>query len=319
MAFVVVAFVAEQGAAEQSVEEEIGYLLRVRGIARELLKFVHGASIEAGLHDIGEAGVVEVGEAPSLHFGEEIEEVVGVANLVEFIGKDGGGAALVELLSEHADGLGVEAALIGDVRGEEAHEGASLADAFGGVFDAARVEHSERAHGVDGLPARKGVVADVGDTVGCEQFAADPQDGGAGIRRDPGVHAVGDDVIERALAGAELADIGLFEADVGDAGGGRHRVAGLDVADGVIDADELGGGQGFGHGEEVRAIATADFEHTRALHAGGMQAQERGSREEAGGVCPGMGEARVGERFVGGRRKAAGRVHRSRLSADAAL
>lgn len=132
-------------------------------------------------------------------------------------------------------------------------------------------------HGAE-VAAGEGVIADEGDAVGGEETAAEGQESVGYVLGDPGVDAVGDDVVEEAevwVGVLEGEDIGLEEVDVGEAELLDALVAASDGLGGQVKADEVAGGDGVGHGDEVAAFVAADFEDPAMGDGGGVRPWRR--------------------------------------------
>jgi hypothetical protein len=118
------------------------------------------------------------------------------------------------------------------------------------------------------VPAGIGVVADIGDSVGCHAMAGYGEHAGANGLRDPGVDAVGDDVVEAGRGALEVSNGEAVELDVAGADGGGDFVSAADVNGVVIDAGEMAGGERLTHGQEVEAGAAAEFEDAAIFDRG---------------------------------------------------
>ena len=77
-----------------------------------------------------------------------------------------------------------------------------------------RVEHCQRAHHIAHVPSRINVVADVANSVGPQQLAANTQNVLAHRRRHPRIQSMGNDVVELAELAANLRHIALKHAKV---------------------------------------------------------------------------------------------------------
>ena len=86
-------------------------------------------------------------------------------------------------------------------------QAARFRDALRGVFDASRVVQQDLTDHLSRVAAGIDVVADERDALGRQAFAADGQQAVAHVRRNPGVEAVGEDVIELAFVRAEIAQV----------------------------------------------------------------------------------------------------------------
>ena len=100
-------------------------------------------------------------------------------------------------------------------------------------------------------------------TVGCEVVRVDRQDLVLHLARDPGVHAVADDVVELAIARVDVEDARVPEVDVAQVELARNRTRVVDLANREVDADELRARRGNRHRNQVAAAGTPELEHSR--------------------------------------------------------
>ena len=118
-------------------------------------------------------------------------------------------------------------------------QAARFRDTLRGVFDGSRVVQQDLTNHLSRVAAGIDVVAHERDALGCQAFAADRQQTIAHVRRNPGVEAVGEDVIELAYVRAEIAQICRAQAYVGESQFRGDRTAGGNRGSGQIDADEV--------------------------------------------------------------------------------
>ena len=130
------------------------------------------------------------------------------------------------------------------------------------------------------VPAGIRVVRDVCDAVGAELLAAEVEDFFADVGRYPGKHSVGDDVVERAVRGIEIEDVGLLQRDVLQAEFRDNTLAFLDLLAGEVDAHELAIGQVVRSGDDVAARSAGDLQYPAALHRRWPDAEERTQCEQ---------------------------------------
>ena len=114
----------------------------------------------------------------------------------------------------------------------------------------------------------------------------------------PGVEAVGDDVVELPGFRGEIAEVTGFEADVFQAGFADQTAAAAGGGGADIHAVESRAGEDDGRGDEVEAVAAADFEDTGGLNRGRLQTEQAGHEGEAVGVALGEGFGGVVDEVV---------------------
>lgn len=148
------------------------------------------------------------------------------------------------------------------------------------------------------MPAGMGVVADVGKAVGAKASLDDGENGVAGFRGDPGVDAVGDDVVERVCGRVIIVDGEAVKLDISRADGGSDGIGALDVSLAIIDACETAAGDGLTHREQVEAGAAAEFEDTAVVDGRRGEALEMGQGGDDSGMGVLEGEVAVGD-FAG--------------------
>src|SRR5690606_16776620 len=162
----------------------------------------------------------------------------------------------------------------------------------------AAIEHHV-AHDAAAVPARLGVVADVGHAVGGEVAAADVQHARLHLFRHPGVHPVADDVVELADVLRDVEDVEVAQLDVFHA----ERLDGLpavgDLARGGVDAQAGASRVDLGDGHEVAAHGAAELQHPAAGGVRRLQPENAGHGGQAVGMGFREGQAGVGDGVVG--------------------
>ncbi|MNR08689.1 hypothetical protein D3C85_1248570 [compost metagenome] len=106
------------------------------------------------------------------------------------------------------------------------------------------VEHHGVANHVRCLPARVGVVADIGDAFACEVRPADAQDVVAHVGRHPTEYAVANDVVELAEIGGDVGQAHSAQLEVTRAGHFGNMLAGFDLLRRQVDTDHSSVGVG---------------------------------------------------------------------------
>ncbi len=199
-----------------------------------------------------------------------------------------------------AAGQRCEAAQIG--RGalqKEGEQPARGADFLCWIGEAFGVIPEHFADGGAGVPAGEAVVGDVCDAVGREVAVDDVENFLLHERRNPGIDAVGEDVIELAEIIVDVGDGEVAEIDVGDFQRFDDGFAVCDLARGKIDADELRLRRGECHGNDVAAAGAAEFQDAAVVWVARRHAEESGDGGEAIGARLREGADRVGDLVVG--------------------
>ncbi len=158
---------------------------------------------------------------------------------------------------------------------EVLQEPACLLDAPLRNFDGSRVVERHIAQHLPRVPSGQGVVADEADSVRRQPFAADGKQAIADIRRDPRIQTMSHDVVELAVPRANIPQIRCLKGDVLEAERSCHAACGGDGGFGEVDAKELGARQSVCHGDQVAAVAAADFQHTAGNDRREVHAQQR--------------------------------------------
>ena len=91
---------------------------------------------------------------------------------------------------------------------------------------------------------------------------------------------MGNDVVEAAQVGGELAQIELQQADVGEGQVACHPPGHFQRPRREVDADEGGLRQCGGSGQEVRAVAAGELEHPCGRNRRNVEPEERCHRSE---------------------------------------
>ena len=110
---------------------------------------------------------------------------------------------------------------------------------------------------------------------------------------------MGEDVIELAVGGVGIAEIGDAQIEIGERerGGGGARCSG-DGLRGEIDADEAGLGKVPGERDQNAAGAAAEIQHTAPRHGSGLHAEEPGHGGEPVGMRLATRKSAVGNVIV---------------------
>lgn len=238
---------AEKALAEKAADEPIEVLL-----AREK---TGAGGFEAGLDVVG----LREGVGEEVRFGGELEVVrCGVGGELVEVGR--GGVWDEVFVEDVVVGL---FAGFGPFRLEVAGVEGIGTDEIGGQRIEGLAWIGELAEciadGAAEVPAGKDVVGDVGDAVGREGLPDDVKNAVANGGGNPGVDAVGDDVVEAVWLGMEIGDGGAAEIGIAGADGGGDFVGAVDVEGVVVETGALRAGEGLAHGQEVEAGAAADF------------------------------------------------------------
>ena len=104
------------------------------------------------------------------------------------------------------------------------------------------------------------VIADEHDAVRPQPTSCKGEHRVAHSRRNPGVDAVGDHVVELTQRFRELARVSLYESDIGDRQLGCSLPRGGDGARREIATDELRIGQACRHRQQIGSVVTAELE-----------------------------------------------------------
>ena len=171
-----------------------------------------------------------------------------------------------------------------DGRCQEGQQGTRLLDLLGDVLEPAGVIAHHVPDDLPHVPARIGVVADIGDAVLGEVVDGDAQDLVLHLRIDPREHAVADDVVERPPLVVDVDDRCLPDPDVGQPERLDRRLRGLDLAARQIDADELGAGQIERHRDQVAAAGAPEFEDAAVTDRRRRQTEQSRDRRQAIGM-----------------------------------
>lgn len=297
--------VAEEGLSKGSPVDEVEELFALDGPGREGIEFGGDVASEVGQGHAEGPGVTEILEAVCTCVANEVGEVDWRVGWLEvFVGE-----VVVRSFGDECEFAGEHLRVKGSTREACFEVEGGAYDDFGhraGVGDElpglglelASGEDHEFSEGLAEVPAGVAVVADEGDAVGCEEFSAEAKEAVADGFFDPGVDAVGDDVIEGAKIGAGVHDVEDFEPDVGEAEAGGHGASELDLAGGVVDAETGSTGEAGGDGVEVLADGRADFEDAGAGGRWGFEAEEAAEGSEAPRVRRFDGGAFVGDGVV---------------------
>jgi hypothetical protein len=159
----------------------------------------------------------------------------------------------------------------------------------------AKEDFAEHAAGV---AAGVGVVADEGDSLGREAFAAEGEEGVADGGRDPGIEAVGEDVVEIGGTGDEVAEVGDTEVEVAEVEIAGYATGSGDGLRGEVDAGEMALREVVGEGDQVPAGAATDLEDAAAGDGGGGHAEEGGDGSQTVGMSLAAGVGPVGNLVV---------------------
>ena len=189
--------VAQQGFAEAPQLAEIHVLLafdHVRGVLSGLL--------HCRIERLMRLGFGQILQAVPSRVRSELVEPYGIVDRRQIVVEQ----AIVAVLHD------VFRLFVVDLR----EQAARFRDALRGVFDGSRVVQQDLTDHLARVAAGIDVVADERDALGRQAFAADRQQAIAHVRRNPGVEAVGEDVIELAFVRAEIAQIGHAQIDVGE-------------------------------------------------------------------------------------------------------
>ena len=126
------------------------------------------------------------------------------------------------------------------------------------------------------------------DALWPEPFAADREQPLARIRGNPGVHTVGNDVIEIAQFRTDGAKVRRLQGDVRQPQGIHHFASGGNHLVRQIHSREAAFGQRVRHGNQVVPIAAADFEYAATMNRGGIHAEKfrQGSETVRMGLAP---------------------------------
>ena len=121
------------------------------------------------------------------------------------------------------------------------------------------------------MPAGMGVVADVGKAAGGERLLDDGENGVAGFGRDPGVDAVGDDVIERVCGRVIIVDGEAVKLDISSSDGDGDGVGAMDMGGAVIDACETAAGDGWLIASRLKPVPQPSSRTRQFSTAGGAR------------------------------------------------
>ena len=146
--------------------------------------------------------------------------------------------------------------------------------------------------------ARVHVVADDREPLAGEALCDDAKERLAHLRRNPGVDAVREDVIEAAERGVELDEVQRVKAGVGAAAGLRRGAGPRDRLPGQVDADKFRLRRAERHVDEVDALAAADLQDARAGERGERASEQRGEHADRRRVDDGEGQAGVADAVV---------------------
>ena len=181
--------VAQQGFAEAPELAEIHVLLAFDHVRRVLLGWLH-----CRIERLMRLGLGQILQAMPARVRSELVEPYGIVDRRQIVVEQG----IVAVLHD------VFRLFVVDLR----EQAARFRDALRGVFDGSRVVQQDLTDHLSRVAAGIDVVADERDALGRQAFAADRQQAIAHVRRNPGVEAVGEDVIELAFVRAEIAQIG---------------------------------------------------------------------------------------------------------------
>src|SRR5947208_8504270 len=109
------------------------------------------------------------------------------------------------------------------------------------------------------------IVTNVADPLRREVLFEDHHHLLAHCRRDPGIHAVSDDVVELPEACVDIHDVAMQQLDVAEAQCGDILLAALDRHAAQVDTDERAVWMLKGHRQQVAANAAAKLEHPATL------------------------------------------------------
>lgn len=157
---------------------------------------------------------------------------------------------------------------------QEIDHAAGVGQPLPGIGAAVRAQQHRIAHDFLGLPARIGVVADVGDAVRGQALACNPQDRFLHLRRYPAVDTVADDVVELAQARPEIGNARLDEAQVLQSHGGDGALSCLHLHWRQVDAGHFGMRVTRRERDHVATGGAAQLEHAGALRGGSIQAEQ---------------------------------------------
>ncbi|CUJ36698.1 Uncharacterised protein [Achromobacter sp. 2789STDY5608633] len=166
-------------------------------------------------------------------------------------------------------------------------------------FRAEAVQDHGVADHVGRLPARIGVVADVGDALRRQVFAADAQDRVTHLRRHPAEHAVADDVVESAEVGGDVRQAHGPQVEITRARRFRDQPARVNLLRRQVDADDAGLGVGQREWQQVAAGGAAQFQHPGLLQRRRRQLVQVRDRAQVAGRGVGKGQGNVRGFVVG--------------------
>ena len=224
---------------------------------RELFKLLAAQSLDKNTY-----GKFWRDEARHMAAGGEVGEGLGRVGLLEDLMREVGVAAGGHPRRLVAPELSI-GVLVGAFGGELLEQFARRLRAPGRVVNHAGVEQHRVAGDLKQSPARQHVETDHGDSVGRQPLADHAQQRLAQRLGNPGIDAVADDDVERAVGLAERLEGVGAQFDVRQAVAPPPRLAGGDLHRREIDAEESRAGQGGGHRQQIAARGAADFEHAR--------------------------------------------------------
>ena len=165
------------------------------GVVHLFQRFGNGFRLVAEIHG-RQTGVAEIGETDFCGLIHKFVEITGFVDGFQMIMQQ---VVVIELLKDAyflLQSLFIRAAGGFDILRHEVQHAAGLGDFFRRIVEIPAVIEHHVTDRFDAVPARQRVIADIGDTIFRQVFAAYFEKPALEFRRDPGVKTVRDDIIE---------------------------------------------------------------------------------------------------------------------------
>ena len=184
--------------------------------------------------------------------------------------------------------------------GDEADQRLRLAESRIVIGELGRVELQHLPHHPAQMASRIRVVTHEGDALRSEMATDERDQRVAHVRRNPGIHAMRDDVIEGAGVFGKAREIERLERYVRNPRAPGKVPGRLDGVAGEIDSHERAALQHVRHRDEIPAVATAHLEHATAIRRRRGHPVKRGRRRQAVRVGVRVGHAGIADGVVRG-------------------
>ena len=182
--------------------------------------------------------------------------------------------------------------------GEEVDQGPGLPNTFGRAVESpCAVEHHVADHAAH-VPTWKSVVAHIGHARRRQTTAANRENLVLDVGGNPGVDAMRDNVVELAQIASDVAEVGVFELDIGQFKRIDSLVGHFHLPAGTVDADEPAAGELLCNAQQIATTGEAELEDAATVDGRRLHAEECGHGGQPFRVRLPEREAHVGNQVV---------------------